>query len=183
MWRRQDSNLGRLSRQIYSLLPLAARASPQGCSGRDCRGGQFEGASGDWLAAPTTYGTLACRSGSVLGWMQWSVLAAPGTASQCCTRCTPRCSIRPGSARTAGSTRPSGSGTSRSDHALPRGTPGGHALIRGGIQAVRGETRPRSGHAESNTSRNEETPSDLPLRLVGGGLPSCGGARIRTWEG
>lgn len=26
LWRRQDSNLGRLSRQIYSLLPLAARA-------------------------------------------------------------------------------------------------------------------------------------------------------------
>lgn len=30
-WRRQDSNLGRLSRQIYSLLPLAARAHRRGC--------------------------------------------------------------------------------------------------------------------------------------------------------
>ncbi|CAK7281788.1 hypothetical protein SGPA1_12581 [Streptomyces misionensis JCM 4497] len=31
MWRRQDSNLGRLSRQIYSLLPLAARAHRRVC--------------------------------------------------------------------------------------------------------------------------------------------------------
>ncbi len=30
LWRRQDSNLGRRSRQIYSLLPLAARAHRQG---------------------------------------------------------------------------------------------------------------------------------------------------------
>ena len=31
MWRRQGSNLGRRSRQIYSLLPLAARAHRRGC--------------------------------------------------------------------------------------------------------------------------------------------------------
>jgi hypothetical protein len=29
-WGREDSNLRRLSRQVYSLLPLAARAHPHG---------------------------------------------------------------------------------------------------------------------------------------------------------
>lgn len=35
MWRRQDSNLGRRSRQIYSLLPLAARAHRRGLPPQD----------------------------------------------------------------------------------------------------------------------------------------------------
>ncbi|MFF4825242.1 hypothetical protein ACFY20_19845 [Streptomyces sp. NPDC001312] len=30
---------------------------------------------------------------------------------------------------------------------------------------------------------NEETPSDLPYRLIREGLSQSGGARIRTWEG
>jgi hypothetical protein len=53
-------------------------------------------------AAPTTSGTPGCRSGSVPGWMRWSVPGAPVTASRCCTRCTPRFSTRHGSTRTAG---------------------------------------------------------------------------------
>ncbi|RPF35548.1 hypothetical protein EDD92_5564 [Streptomyces sp. TLI_185] len=57
-----------------------------------------------------------------------------------------------------GSTQHFGSGTGRSDHALPRETPGGHALIDGGIWALRGETHPRPVHNESNRKQANERP-------------------------
>jgi hypothetical protein len=136
-----------------------------------------------WAAAPTTSGTPASRSGSAPGWTPWSAPAVPDAASRYCTRCTPRCLTRRESVRTAGSTQRFGSGTSPSDDVHPRGTPGGHALIDGGIWAVRGETRPRPGHSESNSASNAETPSHQAINLVRGGLSQRGGARIRTWEG
>ena len=133
-------------------------------------------------AARMTYVTRESPSGSVRAWTPWSARGGPTTPSPSSSVSTRRCSHRRSSGRRTGSTQPCGSGTSRSEP-VPRGTAGGHALIRGGIQVRQREIWGSIGPLRGPPCPHAETPSDLVSMQVGRGFTSCGGAWIRTTVG
>lgn len=88
------------------------------------------------LAVLMISATPGSRSGSVPEWIRWSAHGGRGTPSPFCFGCTRRCWHRRRSVPTIGSMRRCGSGTNGVRvPPVPRGTGGGHGLIRGGIAA------------------------------------------------